>query len=95
MKKYGYFYLTPKMINASKGPTLLIWVNENIFENRPQYPIVGAEDCLCEDLMIRRIIKIIYEGCKWENLRKIIHSKKCIRFETCREMLRENKEKST
>ena len=54
---------------------------------------MGADSHLCEDLMIRRIIKIIYEQYKDENLKKIIHHKKCINFEKCKEMLKEKKEK--
>ena len=38
-KKYGYFKFTEGMIRASKGPSLLLWINENEVCNYPQFPI--------------------------------------------------------
>jgi hypothetical protein len=38
-KKYGFFQLTAGMIRASKGPSLLLWINEDEVNNFPQFPI--------------------------------------------------------
>ena len=49
-KKYGYFYLTPNMIRASKGPTLLLWFAETEVHNQPLFPC-SQENKMAEELL--------------------------------------------
>jgi hypothetical protein len=38
-RKYGYFLFTGGMLRASRGPSLLLWINEDEVNNHPQFPI--------------------------------------------------------
>ena len=87
-KKFGYFDITSNMINACKGGTLILWINENIFENNRQYPIFVDGPQFCEDLMIRRLLARISGKCQHQVLSEIMEKKILLSFELVKGALR-------